>query len=242
MPSTKGPTSGKGTGILPARGQQGLAEYGEGPARALAGSGLVRSLECLGFRAQWPASWLARGEAKEPPSWSHPAVQGTRPRQGLGGGLQLLAAHPHGEGSPWIDGQTDGQSRPISLSPSAPALLISDAEAGPRGMGLTQGDAESQGHVGELQALLRHPQFHQQRHQLVAQPKLCLLVPCGHSQWQRPFLSTQVGRSGFLLQWPTHTQDPPQNPKQSVGAARSHCPTVPQWEGQLGEVLTLPGL
>lgn len=59
-------------------------------------------------------------------------------------------------------------------------------------MGLTQGDAECQGHVAELQALLGYLQLGQQYHQLVAQPKLSLPVPCCHGQGQRPILLTQV--------------------------------------------------
>lgn len=77
---------------------------------------------------------------------------------------------------------------PCLLS-SAPTLQVSEVEAlGGWGAGLTQGDAERQGHVGKLQALLGRLQFSQQRHQLVAQPQLCLLVPCGHSQGQCPIL------------------------------------------------------
>lgn len=68
---------------------------------------------------------------------------------------------------------------------------MSEAEARARGAGLTQGDAECQGHVGELQALLLQAQLRQQRHQLVAQTKLRLLLPCGHGQGQRPVLPEQ---------------------------------------------------
>lgn len=83
------------------------------------------------------------------------------------------------------------------LSPSAPALLLSEAEARHQGVGLTQGDAECQGHVAKLQAFLWCLQFLQQCHQLVAESQLRLLVPCGHSQGQRPVLPTQADGSGL---------------------------------------------
>ena len=70
------------------------------------------------------------------------------------------------------------------------------------GVGLTQGDAERQGRVGELQALLRRLRLGQQRCQLVAQPQLGLLAPRGHGQGQCPVLRAQVGGSGLRPQQP----------------------------------------
>ena len=60
-----------------------------------------------------------------------------------------------------------------------------------RGVGLTQGEAECQGHVGELQALLGRLRLSQQRGQLVAQPQLGLPAPRGHRQGQCPVLRGQ---------------------------------------------------
>lgn len=61
---------------------------------------------------------------------------------------------------------------------------------------LTQGDAELQGLVGELQALLGCLQHGQQCHQLVTQPQLCCLVSQGYGQGQRSVLSTARRSSG----------------------------------------------
>lgn len=74
------------------------------------------------------------------------------------------------------------------LPPAAPALRPRRRSPGAARGWLTQGDAERQGRVGELQALLRHLHLCQQCHQLVAQPQLRLLVPCGRGQGQRPVL------------------------------------------------------
>lgn len=97
---------------------------------------------------------------------------------------------------------------------------MSGAEARARGAGLTQGDTECQGHVGELQALLLQAQLRQQRHQLVAQPQLRLLLPCGHGQGQRPVLPEQVsGQASSCLGLPT-PRTLRSAPAPALGAAR----------------------
>ena len=71
--------------------------------------------------------------------------------------------------------------------PEAPPRPRGGGRSG-RGAGLTQGEAERQGGVGELQALLRRLHLSQQRGQLVAEPQLGLPAPYGHRQGQRPVL------------------------------------------------------
>ena len=137
--------------------------------RKAAGGPAWRVPECPRCRAPWPAPWPAR--------WGQGG--GHRADDAQVGWDRFSAAWP---------GAGRGACRPGELRPCPD--LRGGGPSG-RGAGLTQGEAERQGRVGELQALLGRLRLSQQRGQLVAQPQLGLLASRGHRQGQRPVLRGQ---------------------------------------------------
>ena len=212
-PGLEGQAPGEEDGVSPAEssGAHGPVERGgqEGIAgRKAPGGPAWRVPECPRCRVPRPAPWPARGAQ----GGGHRAddVQAGRDRFSAARLSSLTPGRERGACGP-------GELRPcLDLRGGGPLGW---------GAGLTQGEAECQGCVGELQALLGRLHLSQQRRQLVAEPQLGLPAPRGHRQGQCPVLrgqrAGQASSSRNRQPGPCPPEGPWVCPREPPGASRA---------------------